>query len=525
MNDQDPESTIKKELFKSTPVRAPNPKKVEELAKRIGVDLSETEVQTYCELMKSSLQCFAEIEKIPEPTLPVKYPRLPGYRPSSAENPHNAWYWKTNIHGAPDGILKGKKVAIKDNVAVYGVPMMGGSWVLEGYVPEFDATVVTRILDAGGLIKGKAVCEDFCLSGSSFFGARGPVLNPTNPTCDAGGSSSGSAALVASGEVDMAIGGDQGGSIRLPSSVCGVVGLKPTFGLVPYTGAQCIETTVDHLGPIAKTVSDCALLLEAIAGYDDGLDPRQNEAKIKPIQYSKELEITNLIKIGILKEGFDHKESDPRVTELIKNEAAKLAGDRLLLQNVSVPMHKDGTNIWFCFGYRGLADTMMRGCSAGGGYKGFYPTSLIDAVGRGVQTQTNDLSGTLKLCWMIGEYMKHEYRGRYYGKAQNLRRLLVAEFDKVFQEVDVLVMPTIPYPPKKLPINDAGLPDLLAQAFGPVTNTMVFNTTGHPAITINAGYIDGLPIGMMLVGKMFDEVTLLKVARAYEQISNATASQ
>ncbi len=165
-------------------------------------------------------------------------------------------------------------MAIKDNVCVAGVPMMNGSATLEGYVPEVDATIVTRTLDAGATIVGKAVCEDLCFSGGSHTAATGPVLNPRAPGRSAGGSSCGSAALLAAGEVDLAIGGDQGGSIRMPAGWCGVVGHKPTYGLVPYTGVFPIELTLDHTGPMAATVADVALYLEVLAGAD-GLDPRQ----------------------------------------------------------------------------------------------------------------------------------------------------------------------------------------------------------------------------------------------------------
>jgi amidase len=170
--------------------------------------------------------------------------------------------------------MAGRRIAVKDNIAVAGVPMMNGSAVLEGFVPRQDATVVTRLLDAGAIVTGKAVCENLCFSGGSHTSATGPVLNPWDHTRSAGGSSSGSAALVASGEVDLALGGDQGGSIRIPAAFCGVVGHKPTHGLVPYTGAFPIENTLDHLGPITRTVRDAALMLGVLAG-PDGLDPRQ----------------------------------------------------------------------------------------------------------------------------------------------------------------------------------------------------------------------------------------------------------
>ena len=181
---------------------------------------------------------------------------------------------KSVVKGAESGPLAGKTVALKDNVCLAGVPMMNGSATLEGYVPDQDATIVTRMLDAGATIMGKAHCEAFCLSGGSHTGALGPVHNPHKHGYSAGGSSSGSGALVAAGEVDMAIGGDQGGSIRIPASFCGIYGMKGTWGLVPYTGVMPIEATIDHTGPMTATVADNALLLEVLAG-PDGLDPRQ----------------------------------------------------------------------------------------------------------------------------------------------------------------------------------------------------------------------------------------------------------
>ncbi|MCB1491389.1 MAG: amidase, partial [Rhodobiaceae bacterium] len=157
------------------------------------------------------MPAYQRLETLPEEILPVKYPRDAGWRPAAADNPLNAWYWRCEIAGAGDGVLAGRTVAVKDNICVAGVPMMNGSALLEGYVPDHDATVVTRILDAGGTIAGKATCEDLCFSGASHTAATGPIHNPHNPDHSAGGSSGGSAALVASGAVDMALGGDQGG--------------------------------------------------------------------------------------------------------------------------------------------------------------------------------------------------------------------------------------------------------------------------------------------------------------------------
>jgi amidase len=181
--------------------------------------------------------------------------------------------------------------------------MMNGSRVVEGYVPRQDATVVTRLLDAGATIAGKAVCEDLCFSGGSHTSRTGPVHNPWDRSRTAGGSSSGSAALVAAGQVDLALGGDQAGSIRIPSAFCGTVGHKPTHGLVPYTGAFPIENTLDHLGPMARTVRDAALMLGVLAG-PDGLDPRQR-ATPPALDFMSGLDAgVSGLRVGVVAEGF-----------------------------------------------------------------------------------------------------------------------------------------------------------------------------------------------------------------------------
>src|ERR1051326_7559152 len=217
-----------------------------EIAHMYGLHLNDADLESFQGLMSAIFESYRRIDQLSDPALPVRYARTGGYRPTAEENPLNAWYQQCSIKGAASGPLAGKRIAIKDNVCVAGVPMMNGSSVLEGYVPEFDATIVTQILDAGGEIVGKAVCESLCFSGSSFTADTGPVLNPHHPAYSAGGSSSGSAALVVAGECDMAIGGDQGGYITIPSCWCGAYGLKPTFGLVPYTGIFPVELQLDH---------------------------------------------------------------------------------------------------------------------------------------------------------------------------------------------------------------------------------------------------------------------------------------
>ncbi|MEO0823821.1 MAG: amidase family protein, partial [Pseudomonadota bacterium] len=258
-------------------VRRPTAAALQETGRALGLSLSDADAESFLGLMQGLVEAYETVDGLVEPMPTVRYPRTPGQRPDPADNPFGAWAVQTRIAGARTGPLAGRTVAIKDNTCLAGVPMQNGASVLEGYVPEMDATVVTRLLDAGAEILGKAVCEYYCASGGSHTSVPGPVENPAAPGHNAGGSSSGSAALVAAGIVDMATGGDQGGSIRVPASWCGIVGLKPTHGLVPYTGIFAVELTVDHAGPMTRTVADNALMLEAMAG-PDGLDPRQSGA-------------------------------------------------------------------------------------------------------------------------------------------------------------------------------------------------------------------------------------------------------
>src|SRR3954469_8931033 len=260
-------------------LKEPSIEQIRELARHFGFDMGEEDLAEFRDMVAGGLGMYRPLEAIPDYLPEVTYPRTPGRRPDDEEDPLHAWYVKSTVRGAAEGPLAEKQVVLKDNICLAGVPMMNGASTLEGYVPDVDATVVTRILDAGGEIAGKAHCESFCLSGGSHTSQAGPVHNPYKIGYSAGGSSSGCAALVGAGEIEMAIGGDQGGSVRMPGSYSGCYGMKGTHGLVPYTGVMPIEATIDHLGPMTGSVADNALLLEVIAGAD-GLDPRQYNVRV-----------------------------------------------------------------------------------------------------------------------------------------------------------------------------------------------------------------------------------------------------
>jgi amidase len=495
-------------------VRLPTPEQINHLAADFGLVLTEDEVTGFREAFKGPLASYGRLDELVAPALAPVAPRSPGYRPPPSENRYGAWYWKTDIRTGSDGLLSGKRVAIKDNICVAGVPMMNGSALLEGYVPEIDATVVTRILDAGGTIAGKAACEDLCFSGASHTCATGVIRNPHNPAHSAGGSSGGSAALVASGEVPMALGGDQGGSIRTPSSWCGAYGLKPTWGLVPTTGSMPISYSVDHCGPICASVEDVARLLTVIAGHD-GWDTRTIAARTGHYMGALEKPARGL-RVGVLREGFGHAESDPAVDEKVRHAISALAKAGVESMEISVPWHLDGPHVWGGVILEGAAEMMLKGYGVGNNVQGYYPVSMQEALARGMGTRINDVSPTVKLVLILGEYMHRNYHGRYHSKAQNLRGLLRQAYDDALQKVDALAMPTIPFTATPIPPADASIGTIIDVALNMQANTCSFDVSGHPAFTVPCGRVNGLPVGLMLVGRHFEEATLIRLGAAIE---------
>jgi amidase len=496
------------------PVSTPTPQQILEIASAYRLNLTEQDVVDFRGIMHDTLTVYRRLDELPEPTLPVVVPRTLGHRPSADENPYNGWYWKTEISGGGTGLLSGKRVAIKDNICVAGVPMMNGSQLLEGFVPDIDATVVTRILEAGGTIAGKAACEDLCFSGASHTCATGPILNPHNPKHSAGGSSGGSAALVAAGEVPMALGGDQGGSIRTPSSWCGVYGLKPTWGLVPTTGSMPISYSVDHCGPICASVEDVARLLTVIAGHD-GWDSRTVTARTGDYMAALGQNPRGL-RVGVMQQGFGHPESDPAVDTMVRRAAERMTALGVDISETSVPMHRDGPPIWTGIILEGAAEMMMKGHGVGNNVPGYYPLGLQEAFARGFDTRLNDASDTVKLVLLLGEYLNRNYHNRYHSKAQNLRVLLRRAYDEALRQVDVLLMPTIPFTATEIPARDAPRSLSIERALNMQANTCPFDVSGNPAFTVPCGEIDGLPVGMMLVGRHFEETTLIRLAHALE---------
>jgi amidase len=498
-------------------VSRPSAANIDAAANHFGFQLDADAQREYLTVVSYMLRSYDAVDELYDTFARPQAPERVYQFPEPGDNPLGAWYVTAEIASDADGPLSGKAVAVKDNIAVAGIPMMNGSRAVEGFIPSRDATVVERLLAAGATIAGKSVCEELCASGSSFTSASGPVRNPWDTNRETGGSSSGSAALVAAGEVQLALGGDQGGSIRIPASLCGIVGHKPTHGLVPYTGAFPIERTIDHLGPLTRTVADAALLLTVLAG-PDGRDPRQ-AFEIATVDYSAALtgDVAGL-RVGVLTEGFGQPGSLPEVDELVRSAARRFTEIGCAVGEISVPWHRNAIHVFTVIFTDGATYQMMEGNGYGLGMDGLYDPELMAHFAKQRLLKADQFANTIKATALCGHYGLNTLGGVSYAKARNLLPQVRAAYDAALAEYDVLVMPTVPGTADTLPEGSPQDVALLERALGKAFNTAPIDITGHPAISVPAGLVDGLPAGMMIVGKRFDDATVLKVADAFESL-------
>ena len=498
-------------------LRLPTARDLQKLAKANHFRLNEEELEGFQALIPGLFESYELLDQMPLPRESLKYrDRDSGSRPPRQEDPFNAIVRRCTLKGATSGKLAGKRVGLKNNICVSGMPMSCGSLILEGYIPDTDATIVSRLLDEGSEIVATLNLDNFAFSGAGDTSAWGAVLNPHKTDYLAGGSSGGSAAALYYDGIDITIGGDQGGSIRIPASWCGVVGLKPTYGLVPYTGIVGIDSTFDHVGPMTRTVAEAALTLEVIAGKDP-MDPRQGDVTVQT--YTQALgKGVNGLRIGVVAEGFGLTVSQPDVDSGVKKALDVFSELGAQVSDVSVPAHKEAPGIVWGLIAEG-ATAYLRSNGMGHGWQGLYNPALTETLGKSLRAQSNDLPPTVKLVLLIGSYMNERYHGRMYAKAQNLRRSLRASYDRLLQQVDVLAMPTTPMKAHRYEPG-LGPRETISHAFNMVGNTAPFDMTGHPAISIPCGKSDGLPVGLMLVGRHFEDATLFQAADAFEQHVN-----
>lgn len=495
-------------------------------------------------LLAAVHDCAEAVEALPDyqpqPDL-NRSPRHDVRRPSEEEQAlGSAWVHKFLIKGNPGGPLSGKTVSVKDVVAVAGVPQLQGSDVISSWTPKTDATVVTWVLDAGADIVGTSNCENFCHSTSSYTSAQGVVENPYASGYSAGGSTSGGAALVSAGLVDITIGADQGGSIRVPAALSGCmcsvsdalrilltlgstgVGLKPTYGLVPYSGIVSGDSMDDHAGPLARSVLDVAQCLDAISGYD-GMDdrsigsPKHGSTTYAAIVQAQPARLEGF-SVGILTEGFEHSAVDPAVKDTVVAAVRKFEELGATVEEVSLPEHLNGPAIW-TIQQRVSGSLSLLGQSHGRRVLG------LTELERERLPWTNEsfqrAFPSTKNVLINGLYLTSRFPGLY-SKASNVGRKLRDLYEGTFEKYDVVVMPTTPVVAPRH--GKRGTPlESLQPSMGLTINTAIFNVTGHPAMSIPVGFSPArddsqiqLPVGMEIVGGLWQEPKVLRAGHAWE---------
>ena len=499
-------------------LRRPSRERICALGADAGLSLTDDEAADMEILVDRYLDFMDRLDDLPLPELAVRHTdRDKGSRPTPQDDPYNAFIRKCRVRGADDGPLAGRTVAVKDNISVAGIPTTNGSRMVEGFVPDIDATVVERLLDAGATLVGKLNCDDFSFSGTSETSHFGVVPNPNNPAFSAGGSSSGAGAAVVSGAVDIALAVDNGGSGRVPASWCGVPCIQSTHGLVPTFGITYLDHTTDYICPVARTVADVALALEAIAGHDPK-DPQWVRGAIPTEPYSQRLDgDLKGLRVGVLRESLvpeaiedDVAEAYWRSIDLLKAEGAEPV-------EVSLPIWKDAQAIWNGFVAHSVS-AMVESNLEGFNRAGFCNLAWQAAFGRARQTRSDLLPPVLKVLMIVGHYLRRDYQGTYFAKATNIRFDFRRQLAALLQNVDVLATPTVPTKAYRLVSDAVGLREVVeSRATSMALNTYPTNTTGYPAVTVPCGRGENnLPIGLQLVGPAFGEALILRIAHGFE---------
>ncbi|MFB5762955.1 Asp-tRNA(Asn)/Glu-tRNA(Gln) amidotransferase subunit GatA [Paenibacillus medicaginis] len=406
------------------------------------------------------------------------------------------------------GLLFGLPVGIKDNIVTEGLRTTCASQFLSNFNPVYDATVVKKLNAADAVTLGKMNMDEFAMGGSNENSSFYPTRNPWDLDRVPGGSSGGSAAAVAAGEAYFTLGSDTGGSIRQPASYCGVVGLKPTYGLVSRFGLVAFASSLDQIGPITKNVEDSAYVLQAIAGYD-GMD--STSAKVDVPDYLSNL--TGNVKglrIAVPKE-YLGEGVDPQVKERVLEALKTLEGMGAVWEEVSLPHTEYAVATYYLLASSEASSNLARFDGVRYGVRADNPENLLDLYH---QSRSQGFGPEVKRRIMLGTYaLSSGYYDAYYLKAQKVRTLIKRDFDQVFEKYDVIVGPTAPTTAFKLG----------TQVDNPLTMylndilTIPVSLAGVPAISVPCGLAEGMPVGLQIIGKPFDEAQVLRVAHAFEQ--------
>ena len=407
------------------------------------------------------------------------------------------------------GSLAGVPLALKDILCLDGVRTTAGSKILENYVPPYDATVVKKLNAAGIPIIGKANLDEFAMGSSTENSAYGPSHNPWDLARVPGGSSGGSAAAVAAGFAPLGIGTDTGGSIRQPASLCGVVGVKPTYGLVSRYGLLAFASSLDQVGPFARTVEDAAMLLDVIAGHDT-FDATSIPGA-RPDYRAGLGEGVSGLKIGVVSDWIEGEGVEAGVREKVRGAIDALAGLGAEIGEISLPSFRYALSAYYLIAPAECSSNLAR---YDGVRWGLRAPNAKDVIEMNVKSRTAGFGEEVKRRIMLGTYaLSAGYYDAYYGKAQQVRTLVIRDFDKAYEKFDVLLGPTSPTTAFKI---GEKTDDPLAMYLNDVF-TIPSNLAGAAAISVPCGLSEGLPVGLQLLGPPQSEALLFKVAYAYEQ--------
>lgn len=410
--------------------------------------------------------------------------------------------------GEASGILAGVPIAIKDNIVTDGLRTTCASKFLDNFVPVYDATVVRKLKEAGAINVGKLNMDEFAMGGSNENSAYQVTRNPWDLERVPGGSSGGSAAAVAVGQVPFTLGSDTGGSIRQPASYCGVVGLKPTYGLVSRFGLVAFASSLDQIGPITRSVEDSALALQAIAGYD-AMD--STSAQVDVPDYSAALtgDVKGL-RIGVPKE-YMGEGVDPQVKEAVLAALKVYESLGATWEEVSLPHTEYAVAAYYLLASSEASSNLARFDGVRYGVRAAAPDNLLDLY---VRSRSEGFGQEVKRRIMLGTYaLSSGYYDAFYLKAQKVRTLIKRDFDDAFAKYDLLIAPTAPTTAFKI----GEQVDNPLQMYMNDILTIPVSLAGVPAISIPCGLAEGMPVGLQIIGKPFDESTVLRAAHVYEQ--------
>lgn len=411
--------------------------------------------------------------------------------------------------GEEIAFLEGIPGAIKDNICTKGIKTTCASKILQKFVPPYDATVMQKLEAQNPVVLGKTNLDEFAMGGSTENSAYHPTCNPWNTDCVPGGSSGGSAAAVAAGTAVWALGSDTGGSIRQPASFCGVVGMKPTYGRVSRYGLVAYASSLDQIGPITKDVTDCAHILNIIAGRDE-MDSTSLDVQVPDFTKALVQDVKGL-KIGLPKEYFV-KGMDPEVEAAVKNGVKELEKLGAEVVEISLPNTDYAISTYYLIAPAEAATNLARYDGVSYGERAEDAADLVEMM---TKTRTQYLGEEVKRRIMIGNYaLSAGYYDAYYLKALKVRRLVKEDYDKAFKDVDVIICPAAPSVAYKIGEKISNPLEMYLQD----ACTVPLNLAGLPGISVPCGYNkDKMPIGMQIIGKALDEETILRVAYTYEQ--------